>query len=238
MLADATKNDPTLSPEAFSLYYFPEIPAGGEKYSSSDRERPTFISGTANGSTQRPDPKRGTHESSQAQSAVDEAFSRGVEKGRAEMKATYQETVDRTVSALNHAIEELIRVHRHDQASKEKETVRLALAIARRIIGGERGNETVIQHVVHEAMQKVSDPRQLTIRLNPEDIEVVSQMRDRLLPDEASDAAIHLQPDDSIGRGGCIIETRLGDVDARIEQQIGIVEALLSAELTAGGSDG
>ena len=154
------------------------------------------------------------------------------------MAATHQETIDCAASSMKSALAELVSIHRQDLACKEKETVRLALAIAQRIIGGERNHEEVIRHTVKAALQRVADPRQLTIRLNPEDIEVVTRMEAELLPEDDADTALQLQPDETIGRGGCIIETRLGDVDARIEQQIGIVESILSAELNDSGSNG
>jgi flagellar biosynthesis/type III secretory pathway protein FliH len=71
------------------------------------------------------------------------------------------------------AVEGLVRIRRRDVERMETETVRLALAIARKIIGYETEQGEVIGHVVKTAMQKVADPRHLTLRLNPKDIDTV-----------------------------------------------------------------
>lgn len=233
LLANSPKNDLPVSAENFTLYYFPEIPAGGEKTGKAKRDRATFISGTNNGQRYRDDRNQHGQESPQVQAAIEEAFNRGLEQGRAEIRAAYQESVDGSVSAFRAAVEEMIRIHRCDLATMETETVKLALSIARQIIGGQTQDAQVVRHVVKKAMQKVSDPRELTIRINPEDIETVTAMKAELTISDDPDMAFQIQPDDTIGRGGCIIETRLGDVDARIEQQICIIESLLTTELAA-----
>lgn len=230
-MAEAPKNDPTFRPETFALYYFPEIPAHGQQRTVDKRKDATFISGTAS-TVRGVDSGEGAQESLQSQAAIEDAFNRGLEKGRADMMAAYEERFEKSTAALTNAMDELARVHHRDIALKESEIVRLAVAIAKRIIGDARNDASVVQHVVTKAIQKVSDPRELTIRLNPEDVDVIAEMKATLLPGEDSDTVIHLQPDASIGRGGCIIETKLGDVDARIEQQVSIIETMLSAELT------
>jgi flagellar biosynthesis/type III secretory pathway protein FliH len=42
---------------------------------------------------------------------------------------------------------------------------------------------------------------------------------------------LRLEADETIQPGGCIIETQLGDVDARIDQQIKVLEDLLTTQL-------
>jgi flagellar assembly protein FliH len=89
----------------------------------------------------------------------------------------------------------------------------------------------VIQQVLKAAMKKVVDPRHLTVRLNPKDIDTVNGCRQEWLLADDAGALLHLEADEMIQRGGCTIETKLGDLDARIEQQIKIIEDLLNAQL-------
>ena len=196
------------------------------------REDATFVGGTTGEAIERPDRDPFASESPKTQAIVEEAYKRGLEQGRSETEAAYRQEADNAVSALNAAIAEMIRVHRQDLAAMEAETVRLALAITKQVVGDQRDKADAIRHVVNAAMEKVSNPRQLTLRLNPADIETVTQMKAELSLGDDPDMAFELQPDDTIGRGGCIIETQLGDVDARIEQQLSIIETMLDAELT------
>ena len=125
----------------------------------------------------------------------------------------------------------MVRIRRQDIDRMEAATVRLALAIAKKIIGNETEHVKIIEHVVKTAMKKVADPRNLTMRLNPKDIDTVNEFQQELFLSDDFNAVLHLEADKTIQRGGCIIETQLGDVDARIDQQIKVIEELLTAQL-------
>jgi flagellar assembly protein FliH len=174
---------------------------------------------------------RNPEDSEQVRALIDEAFADGAEQGRAETMAAHQARVDKAVGALQAAVEEMARQRRHDIRRMETETVRLALAIAKKIIGTAADQGETIAHVVKAAMQKVADPRQLLLRLNPADIEAVDAFKQELLMDGDVGAVMRLEADDTIERGGCVIETGRGDIDARIEQQIKVIEALLEDQL-------
>ena len=101
----------------------------------------------------------------------------------------------------------------------------------KKIIAHETDHGQTITHVVKAAMKKVADPRQLCVKLNPLDLDAVKAIRNELLMTDDFGSELHLESDDAVKRGGCIIETQLGDVDARIDQQIKIVEELLTEQL-------
>ena len=126
---------------------------------------------------------------------------------------------------------EMQRIRQRDVEHMEAETVRLALAIAKKVIGNQTEHQTVIQHVVKQAMQKVNDTRHLVIRLNPKDLDTVHDLRQELIPADDFGTVFRIEADEGVQRGGCVIETKLGDVDARIDTQIKIIEELLLDQL-------
>lgn len=230
MLASSSKDKPLTSAEACALYYFPEISSGADK-TGEDKPCPAkFVSGTFdckdNGA-----PAAAELQDSAAVQALMEAFNKGLEQGRAEALAAQKEKVDHAAAALEAAVKALTDIRQGDIACMEKETVKLALAIAEKIIGHHAEHERAIAHVVKAAMEKVSDPRQLTLRLNPKDIETINDAKGELLPAEDFGAVLRIEADATIKQGGCIIETQLGDVDARIDRQIQSIAALLTAQL-------
>ncbi|MBC2711752.1 MAG: hypothetical protein HGJ94_12425 [Desulfosarcina sp.] len=170
-------------------------------------------------------------DSEQIQRLIEEAFNKGIDQGRAETIGAQQEKVENATVALNAAVEEMVRIRQQDIERMETETVRLALAIAKKIIGSETEHGPVIGHVVKAAMKKVAGPRHLTLRLNPKDIDTVKGSKRELFLADDPGSVFRIEADETIQRGGCIIETKLGDVDARIDQQIKIIEELLTAEL-------
>jgi flagellar assembly protein FliH len=227
LLADSPKDNRFSPSDACALYYFPEIPSGPEKSRADVSPQGRFVGGTFN----RTEPNASTEaerlDPEQVQSLVEEAFNNGVEQGRAEMAAAQQAKVDKAAAAFEAGVREMMRVRRQDVERMETETVRLALAIAKKIIGHETSHGEVIGQVVRAAMEKVTDPRHLVLRLNPEDVDMVNGFKGELLPEEDFGSDLRIEADEGIQRGGCIIETHLGDVDARIENQIKIVEAQL-----------
>lgn len=231
MLANAPKDTHMSSADTCGLYYFPEIPCDGEKGEASASACGHFVSGAQNQNSDGTSPLADVQDPEQIRHLIEEAYNKGLDQGKASAMAAQQEKVDSAAVAFKEAVEGLVRIRRRDVERMEMETVRLSLAIARKIIGYETDQGEVIGHVVKAAMQKVADPRHLTLRLNPKDIDTVKDFQQDLLPDDDVSTDLRLEADETIQRGGCIIETKLGDVDARIDQQIKIIDALLTQQL-------
>ncbi len=190
-----------------------------------------FVSGTHRIDDDRSSESAQLQESEQIHHLIEEAFNKGIDQGCARTIAEQQEKVNQATVALKTTVQELVRIRQNDIERMETETVRLALAIAKKIIGNETEYGSVIGHVVKTALKKVADPRHVTLRLNAKDVDTVNGFKQELLLTDDLGSVLHLETDETIQRGGCMIETKLGDVDARIDQQIKIVEELLSAQL-------
>ena len=234
----AGKDLPLPEADTCGRYCFPEISGVAE---ADPLWRPAddhFVDGATNadadGTGSPTDPPAGDR----AAERIQMAYQDGLAQGRAEALASVQEPVSQATAALTLAADELLRVRTQDLARMEVETVRLALAIAKKIVGVEAAQGEAICHVVRAAMEKVGDPRGLTLKLNPRDVEAIRRCEPAAFLDDAGDTPFRIEPDEGIARGGCMIETQLGDVDARIDQQINIMEALLIDALNDRGRDG
>jgi len=202
-----------------------------EKESEPAPAKDHFVNGAFDRNDGRGSVSEQPQDSEQIQGLVEEAFNKGVEQGRGEAIAAQQNQVDKAAVAFKAAVGEMVRIRKGETDQMETETIRLALAIARKIIGHETEQGSVIGHVVQTAMRKVADPRNLTVRLNPKDIDTVKAFNGEMLLDDDVGAVFRLEADESIQRGGCMVETSLGDVDARIDQQLKIIEDRLTAQL-------
>ena len=116
-----------------------------------------------------------------------------------------------------------IRVEIYQQI--ETEVVELALAIARKVICREvsTDKETVVC-VAREALSKVDDPGNIKIKMNPADLQFVNETKYQLSDLMADVNNVTLEAEENIQSGGCVIETDLGEIDARIEKQLQAVE--------------
>ncbi|BBO73720.1 hypothetical protein DSCW_11370 [Desulfosarcina widdelii] len=230
-MADAPEDNRSSLSESCALYYFPEIPCGAEKERRPQPKPDSFVGMGIGSDHDCSAPTGNLEDSEEVRQLVDEAFNKGMEQGIAEAAAASREKIDQAVAAMRTAIEETEKIRSRDRERMEIETVRLALAIAKKIVHYETEHGNVIEQVVKAAMQQVADPRKLTVRLNPRDIEAVEALGDQLQNGGDADAQLALEGDENVGRGGCVIEARLGDVDARIEQQIKVIEERLNDQL-------
>ena len=105
----------------------------------------------------------------------------------------------------------------------EREVVTLAVAVARKIVHREiQVDPDIIQTLVRVALSHVAEKSAVTIHLNPVDYNYLLDRRGELSQSEGRD--ISLLADKSIERGGCLIQTNCGDIDARIDEEFRTVE--------------
>lgn len=110
----------------------------------------------------------------------------------------------------------------------ESELVRLAVAAAKRIIGEEiRSNPSAILNTVREVVRSAGRQRGLTIQVNPAQESIVAAQTEnlRILSHGAPDLTI--SGNASVEEGGCIVETDIGRIDARLSTQLTALEQAL-----------
>ena len=128
------------------------------------------------------------------------------------------------------SIEEISRVKSYLYSRTEKEVVRLAIEIAKKIVGREiKADRSIIQTLVRVALSHVTEKASVTVRLNPVDYKFLMEQNDALAKAEGSD--VTLQSDNSIEQGGCLVETSCGDIDARIGEEFREVEDAFFGDL-------
>lgn len=110
----------------------------------------------------------------------------------------------------------------------ESRIVELSMAIARRIVGDacQAPGEAVV-HVSRLALRKLGAEMRVVVRCHPQDITALEREKD--LWGSRTGRRISLEPDQSVGRGGVVIETDTGTIDARIPRLVENVEKILAA---------
>ncbi len=146
--------------------------------------------------------------------AYDRGFSKGLGEGidREKRELSFAaESVEKMIGELKMLKEELLK-------SSEKEIIGLAFLMAEKVIHKEvSADREVILSVLRDAIRNMRDNDGVRIRLNPEDYRYITEAKPDFL-DNFGD--ILIEKDEKIGRGGAVIETHLGAVDARLDQQL------------------
>lgn len=108
----------------------------------------------------------------------------------------------------------------------------LAVKLAQRIVGAAAEvDESMILQAVHDCLSYVEDKTKVIIRVNPDDLEAVRRHRNDWLESLESIDHLLIESEPTVSKGGCIIETPIGDVDAQIEERLDRVRSALIEDL-------
>jgi len=101
---------------------------------------------------------------------------------------------------------------------------KLSIAIAEKIIKQQVVASEVIVAQIREAVRRVVGVEKIRIRLNPLDEATIREHRNTVTSGTDSVRDIIIEVDEKIEQGGCIIESEIGNVDARISTQLKQIE--------------
>ncbi len=167
----------------------------------------------------------------ESKSALTIAFEKGFEAGKNESAKLFQQEYDRkvqeTVSGLTSVIREFAEEVRRYEQDFDKAVVTLALAVARRIVAHDIDIEGAVLTRVRESLKRIIGVEKVKIHVCPADEEYVRKHKNDLSTYADSVREIAVEPDEKVERGGCIIESELGNIDARLSTQFDLVEEAL-----------
>ena len=112
----------------------------------------------------------------------------------------------------------------------EKEIVDLTFAIANKVILCEvESNKEIVIEGIRNALKLVMASSEITIRVNPNDLEVINQYRDEFSKYTSGVKGLVIEGDESIHRGGSVVETNYGEVDSTISGILAEIEERLKS---------
>jgi len=146
-----------------------------------------------------------------------EAFAQGFAQGEragAEASAVQAEAMLRRMAQ---AIEEIASLRHRIARDTEQQMVQLALTVARRIIQREVAvDRELVMAIARVAIDRVGDAAQVTVRLSPEDCAAITAANHDGWPA----GHVTVVADARLPRGGCRVESELGNIDAGVEAQL------------------
>jgi flagellar assembly protein FliH len=155
-----------------------------------------------------------------AQEREDRAYEKGVQEGMREGEKRAAASYSRAVELMAKMSGELKNAQESFITRAEEDMVALSLAIARQIIRQEvKTNPDIIKSVVKEAIAQLIDKEGATIRVNPQDFEVLTAAESEMGISFQGKDRYKILADDFISAGGCIIESKTGIVDADLDTQ-------------------
>lgn len=234
----------------FGLHYFPDIAVEDpenqrrclpfeenfkriqyKNTGSSGADYASVPDGTSNGY------KKGSLSTAQLnEQAYKRGFAEGKIKGMIEAENTWHEMVEKKLEPLLNGLQEALlqleNIHKDTYRQIEKELVELSLAIAKQVICREVAvDREIVLHVARKALAKVEDPGRIKIKISSSDLQFVNENQSQLTNLVDNMENVTLEAAECVQSGGCIIETDMGEIDARIEKQLQAVEESFRAAL-------
>ena len=108
--------------------------------------------------------------------------------------------------------------------SLEKHVINLAADIAMKIVAGTPVDKLMVETVVKDALAKAEKDTDVVVLLNEADLELLSQADSELLQRTHGSSEVVFKASPEVSRGGCLLETRYGRVDARIETKADVLK--------------
>ena len=117
------------------------------------------------------------------------------------------------------------------QREVEGQALEAAVKIARRLLEAElESNPEAIVSVVHQALDSARQQPEIFVRVNPVHIEVLRANKASIIDALGRAKDLDFREDPDLKPGGCMVETEVGTIDARLSTQFDV----LALQLTGG----
>lgn len=159
-----------------------------------------------------------------------EGHETGVAEGRAQGAAEYQTKLAHLAELLAGARNAMER----EIEGMDDIGVEIVYEAVAKIIGAHMSDRNAVISTVREVMQKAKERSRLVARVAPHDYELVNGDCARLI-EGLNVGEVDIVPDDRVQMSGCLLETPTGNLDGRLEIQLGqLRDALLRARTRQG----
>ncbi|MEA2426807.1 MAG: flagellar assembly protein FliH [Thermoleophilaceae bacterium] len=146
-----------------------------------------------------------------------EGFAEGMVAGRAELR----ELGEPAVQALSEAVEQIREMASHATEAVEHQAVVLAMDIAEKVVAGAIAVEPErVLDVVRGALRAIVERERLVILVNPEDLDILREGLDELTGSLGGVEHVEVQEERRVMRGGAVIRTAVGEIDANIRTKL------------------
>ena len=158
------------------------------------------------------------------------AREQGYQEGVARAQAEVQTQLLEVMTTLTAAQQERHRLAmEHEGALAE-----LALQIARKVIGAHLdADPALVARIVANAIRELEPSTSLEVRVNPADLQVVEESRRELERLVQGGGRVEITADERVDHGGVVLVSPVGEVDARIETKLSVLETAFTAQRRA-----
>jgi len=162
------------------------------------------------------------------------ARAEGFEEGRAAGLVAARAELQTAAAAFAEALDQSARRVQADAELLEWQAVELALQLGEKVLSGalEVQPERVLD-VIRGALRRLVERESVTVLVNPDDLELVSDALASVAGSLGGIERLEAQGERRVGRGGAVLRTPVGEIDAGVETQLRRAREIVMRELAA-----
>ena len=148
------------------------------------------------------------------------SYERGKQEGEralgeqlVKQRAELQELQNGVLAALRQTLPQVAR-------ECERTLVALALEVAQKLVAGLPIAVDTVEAAVREACAQVEAGTEHTVQLHPDDLALLQSAHSPLLLPSGGADRVRFESAPQVTRGGCLVQTRFGVIDARRETKL------------------
>ena len=111
----------------------------------------------------------------------------------------------------------------------EASLIALAVQVAQKLVAGLPVSAEMVEANVREALAQVEATTEFEVHLHPQDLELLQRVNSPLLPGSGPWEKMSLRSSPEVSRGGCLVRTRFGIIDAQPETKLALLRQSLAA---------
>ena len=154
-----------------------------------------------------------------------EASEKGYVQGREDGLKTGEEEINRITERMRKMLEAIMNRREEILRETEQQIVELVILMTRKVVKiiSETQKTTVVSNVL-AALKKVKTRGNVVLHVNTEDLKITSANTNEFIKRIENIQGITVMEDSTVEKGGCIVETDFGAIDARIASQLSELE--------------
>ena len=159
------------------------------------------------------------------------AYEQGFRQGEEAARQALTAQLSPALNAFQQATTEVVHLRATVLQQAEEDIITLAFQLARKIVQYEAlEHREVLAATLGRALEHVVQQDQIVVRVHPDDVHYATEIKEELGHARGDIETLTVKGDTSIGRGGCLVESSLGTIDARIEAQFEELEQRFRAQ--------
>jgi flagellar assembly protein FliH len=164
-----------------------------------------------------------------AKRQIQESYERGREDGERALSEQLIRQRGELIELQNGVLKSLNESIATVTAECEQAMIALSLEIAGKLVAEIPVSTEMVEAAVREALASVEQNSRLVVLLNPMDFELLQSVNASVLLTDVGGERMKFQVSPQVTRGGCMIQTNFGIVDARRETKLAALKQSLQA---------